>query len=237
MKKESIAVLASLAFAGMLSAQNVIRIGGVDFTPSFADSTLSQTNKTIICEDLERYFSYSGTLELMFGLSVWTENIPPSTLINSGHNDNIWTNVTIESMASMRLNIPKPLSDTYTNIMASTPASTSLLASARAFVGTLNDGSVSNRSDTAMQRLFRSTELVPETDPPELIRKSVVEMWGARQYVLPTIIEFSMAELSPRHPPVPTYALTTVSSATNGLVKVEKYMIAYDGAEWFIVEL
>ena len=229
--------MASFLFAGTIAAQNAIRIGGVDFIPNFADNSLSQTNRAIICADVERYFSYNGTLNLIFDFSRRTNDIQLENLSHSIHNDNIWTNITIESMSSRRLSIPKALSDTYTNLLVSMPASTSLLQSATAFVDKFNDGSISNISDIAMQRLFRSPDLVPEKDPPELIRKSVTEMWGARSYVHPTIIEFSMANLSATNAPLPSYVLSTVSFATNGWVEVEKYMIAFDGTEWFIVEL
>ena len=225
------------ALANALLAQNPIHIAGTDFMPVFADSGLSETNKAIICSDLERYFSYNSTLALVFGLSTWNENIPPRTLIDSRHNDSIAKNVTIRSVASRQLNIPKALSDTYTNLFISTPASTSLLAAATAFIGEFNSGNVTNYSDAAICHLFRTADSWQPLTVTNDIRAGLKSYWTKTKYTQPCIIDYQVGKIWPEREEIRTFLVRSISTETNKLPHTTSYLIGNDGTEWFMLAL
>ena len=237
MKAIILIMLTISALTNGLFAESSICIAGTNFTPVFADNGLSETNKTIICADLERYFSYNGSLNTMFNLKEEAENIQVRTLISSRHNHEIKANITIRNMVSRQLDIPKALSDTYTNLFASIPASTSLLAAATAFIGEFNNGNVTNYSDAAICHLFRTADSWQPLTVTNDIRAGLKSYWTKTKYTQPCIIDYQVGKIWPEREEVRTFLVRSIAVETNELVDTTTYLIGNDGTEWFMLAL
>lgn len=218
-------------------SDNSVSIGTNSCSVHFADAAVPVDMRSLICEDLSRYFSYNPNICMVFEMTSQTNRHPLCPICDSQHATNMLDNVELAMLSNgtYEIRVGKDLTDTYQNILLQHPLALSQISNAVTFVSHFNSGVVTNYTSIDKCRLFRTLESPNIPTQTEKIASGLVSFWCTQKYSLPALIDWKKQRVWNGHPDIPVLPVRVCSSQADGILSSATYYIGVISNDWFFI--
>ena len=214
------------------SAQISFTVGTNSVPVEFEDTTLSLTNRVLICSDLTRIFSFENTFTNL--IEYWRE--PKGEEIayfkekSRFYPSKFWNKTEVRMIQNTHgLYVEKTLSDVYLNTFSEFLPQSNELHQADAFIAMLNAGGATQLTlAEKKQLLWLHPDVKPQEGTPEDYN-NVAESTRELHYFLPSILQAHWFEVGPNDK---NFYTVIIATTTNSPPKLLDIPLLYDGVRW-----